>query len=102
MEQEKCYREEDLSLQDLAEKLSIPSHHLSQVINEKLIKNYSDYVNTYRIEEAMEHLADSWQKRRKILSIAFEVGFNTKATFNYVFKKHTGMTPSQYRKSQTR
>lgn len=98
MEVEKTYRDEELSLQVLAEKLSVTPHHLSQILNEKLNKSFSDYINTYRIEEAKKLLADDKNGHRKVLTIAFDVGFNTKAAFNYAFKKYTGMTPTQYRK----
>lgn len=98
MEVEKTYRDEELSLQVLAEKLSVTPHHLSQILNEKLNKGFSDYINTYRIEEAKKLLTDAGSEHRKILTIAFDVGFNTKAAFNYAFKKYTNMTPTQYRK----
>jgi ligand-binding sensor domain-containing protein/AraC-like DNA-binding protein len=98
MEVDKVYRDDTLSLQSLAEKLSIPHHQLSQLLNEKLNKNFSDFINSYRIEEAKTLLGDPKWTDRKIISIAFEVGFNTKAAFYNVFKKYTNMTPNQYRK----
>ncbi len=98
MEIEKVYRDETISLQSLSEKLSITPHQLSRIINEKLNKNFPDFINTYRVEEAKKILADPRQTDRKILTIAFDVGFNTKVAFNTAFKKHTRMTPSQFRK----
>jgi ligand-binding sensor domain-containing protein/AraC-like DNA-binding protein len=100
MEVEKLYREETLSLQSLAEKLSINNHQLSQLLNEKLNCTFPDYINNYRIEEAKKLLADPAWTDRKVISIAFEVGYNTKAAFYSVFKKYTGMTPIEYRKSR--
>jgi len=98
LEKDKIYRDEKLSLGRLSDILSIPSHHLSQVINEKLQKNFNDLINTYRIEEAKEKLLESEKERTTILEIAFDVGFNSKTVFNRAFKRYTGMTPSQFRK----
>ncbi len=97
MEVEKLYQDESISLQSLAEELSITHHHLSQMLNEKLNKSFSDFINTYRVEEAKKLLRDPKWADRKIISIAFEVGYNTKAAFYNVFKKYTNMTPTQYR-----
>lgn len=98
LEFEKVYRDEKVSLQALAGELSVSYHQLSQVINEKMQKNFFDLINGYRIEEAKERLVDPGEGARSVLAIAYDVGFNTKAAFNRVFKKYTGMTPSQYRK----
>ncbi len=97
LEVERIYRDESLSLQSLAERLSVTTYHLSQVINEKLNKNFFDLINGYRVEEAMEKLTDLKQEQT-ILGIGFEVGFNSKSAFNRVFKKFTHMTPSEFRK----
>ena len=99
MEIEKVYRDENISLQSLSEKLSIAPHQLSRIINEKLNKNFPDFINTFRVKEAKKILADPRQTDRKILTIAFDVGFNTKVAFNTAFKKHTKMTPSEFRKN---
>lgn len=98
MEVEKVYRDETISLQSLSEKLSISPHHLSRILNENVNKNFSAFVNTYRIEEVKKRLNDPGHSKQKILAIAVEVGFNTKVAFNSAFKKYTGMTPSQYRR----
>ncbi len=100
MEIEKLYRDEHISLQSLSERLSISPHQLSQIINKKLDKNFSDFVNAYRIKEARRLLSDPKRANEKILAIAVDVGFNTRAAFNYVFKKFTKMTPSEYRKKR--
>ena len=99
MEIEKLYRDETISLQSLSKKLSISPHQLSEIINKKLDKNFWDFINTYRIEEAKKLLRDPKRADQRILSIAFAVGFNTKTAFNNVFKKYTKMTPSQYKKN---
>jgi AraC-like DNA-binding protein len=102
METEKLFTNSDLKLQDLAQKLDIPPHHLSQIINEKLGQNFFDFLNQYRVEEAKKYLTDPEKQPYTILSIALEVGFNNKASFNTAFKKHTGMTPSYFRDSRVK
>ncbi|NIM10420.1 MAG: helix-turn-helix domain-containing protein [Candidatus Aminicenantes bacterium] len=97
MENEKIYRDENISLQSLAEKLSISSHLLSQIINEKLNRNFPDYINSYRIEEAKEILKTPRGTKVKITIVAQEVGFNSMTAFYKAFKKYTNMTPNQYK-----
>jgi len=99
MEQERPFTDGELTIQKLAAKLSVPSHHLSQVINERLNQTFSDFINSYRIEEAKRRLLDPASKHLSILGIAEDVGFNSKSSFNSVFKKHTNMTPSEFRSS---
>jgi AraC-like DNA-binding protein len=74
-------------------------NHLSQVINAELNKSFFDFINEYRIAEAKRRLLDGRFEHYSILAIALEVGFNNKASFNRVFKKHTRMTPSDFVKS---
>lgn len=97
METERPYTDGDLTIQKLAEKLSIPAPHLSQTINELLGKSFPDFINSYRVEEAKKKLVDPALKHLSVLGIAEEVGFNSKSSFNAVFKKHTDMTPSEFR-----
>ena len=97
MKQEQPFTDGDLTIQKLAEKLAIPAHHLSQTINERLGQTFSDFINSYRIEEAKRKLLDPALKHLSVLGIAEEVGFNSKSSFNAVFKKHTNMTPSEFR-----
>jgi len=99
METEKPYTDGDLTVQKLAERLTIPAQHLSQTINEKLNQSFSEFINTYRVEEAKRQLLDSKKKHYSILAIAEEVGFNSKSSFNAVFKKYTNTTPSEFRKT---
>jgi AraC-like DNA-binding protein len=96
-EVEKIYRKEEISLQTLSEKLSIPSYQLSWIINKKMNITFSGLVNSYRVEEVKKRLASSQDDGKTILDIAFDAGFNTKTSFNRVFKNLTRMTPSQYR-----
>lgn len=98
MGRKKPYLLEDLKISDLAEALDIPIHHLSEVINQEYQLNFFDFVNQYRIEEAKRLLVHPEYQDQKILAIAFDTGFSNKGTFNRVFKKFTGQTPSAYRK----
>jgi AraC-like DNA-binding protein len=98
MEEEKPYRNSDLTIKELAERAGIPGYILSQLINEELDQNFFDFVNRYRIDEAKEKLSDPHNANLTILSIAFDVGFNSKSVFNTAFKKYEDTTPSQYRK----
>lgn len=100
MEKEKLYQETELTLQQLAGKLEVPTYQVSQALNEGLKKNFYDVVNGYRVEEAKRLLLDSKNKNYTILSVGFEAGFNSKTTFNTVFKKYTGLTPTEYRGRQ--
>ncbi|MDJ1499380.1 helix-turn-helix domain-containing protein [Xanthocytophaga agilis] len=99
MENEKLYLRQELTIQDLAERTGISRHQLSQLINERLEKNFYDFVNEYRVKEAQRMLVDPKYKHLTTLAISGEAGFNSKATFNAVFKKITGQTPSEYIKS---
>lgn len=92
------YLNADLTLPELAGSLEMPSHHLSMVINEKLNLNFFDFINEYRVEEVKAKMNDPKFSHLSILGIAFESGFNTKSAFNRVFKKLTGMTPTEYKK----
>lgn len=94
----KPFFEPELSLDSLAEQLSLSSHHLSQVINHGDSANFYDFINAYRIEEVKAQLSDPSTRSRSIISVAYDAGFNSKATFNRIFKSSTGLTPSQYRK----
>jgi ligand-binding sensor domain-containing protein/AraC-like DNA-binding protein len=99
LEVEKIHKEENLSLQRLAQNMGIPPHLLSQIINEYLDMNFWDLINSYRIKEAQVLLLDSDNNNLSILDIAYEVGFNSGSAFNRAFKKFTKVTPSQYKKT---
>jgi AraC-like DNA-binding protein len=101
MKTERPYIDGDLTLQKLADRLSIPVNHLSQIINERLGQNFFDFINSYRVKEAQELLVDAAKKHYTVIAIAEEVGFSSKSAFNAVFKKHVNMTPSEFRKSAT-
>lgn len=97
MENDKLFLDEELSLRSLSEKVGLAPSYVSQVINERLKKNFYDFVNGYRIEEAQRVLRDPRRRDQKILGIAFDTGFASKVAFNRVFKKYTGSTPSEYK-----
>ena len=97
MKTRKPYLHDSLTLKDLAEMLKIPRHHLSIIINSDLKQNFFMFINGYRIEEAKKMLTHPEYRDMNILNIAFNSGFNSKTTFNTIFKQITGMTPSQFR-----
>ena len=98
MEREEPYLEPSLSIYDLSQQLSLPLKELSVLINHNLNQHFFDFVNEYRIKKAMEILADPSKSDLTILEILYEVGFNSKSSFNTAFKKYTALTPTQYRK----
>ena len=98
MVQEKPFLNPSLTIQDVSVAIKIPVRDLSLLINHKLQQHFYDFVNTYRIENAMEILKDDTKSKVTILEILYEVGFNSKSSFNTAFKKHTGNTPTSYRK----
>lgn len=97
MEKEKLYQETELTLQQLSDKLQLPTYQVSQVINEGMKRNFYDLVNSYRVEEAKRLLLDPKNANYTVLSVGFDAGFNSKTTFNTVFKKFTGVTPTEFR-----
>ena len=97
MELLKPYLNTDLTLPQLAVELGISSHLLSQVINEHFKLNFFDFVNQYRVEAFKERIVNPKYENFSLLGIAFECGFNSKSAFNRIFKKSTGLTPSQFK-----
>jgi len=98
MKVEKLYTDPGISLQTLAERIPTTHHVLSRVLNEKLNRNFADYINFYRIEEAKRIIESSRMKELKNFTIANECGFNNLGVFYKAFKKFTGMTPGEYKK----
>lgn len=97
---EKLFQEPELTMQQLAAKLNVTTHQLSQAINDGFRKNFYELINGYRVEEAKRLLLDPKNRNYTILSVGFEAGFNSKTTFNTVFKKFTGLTPTEFRSEQ--
>jgi len=99
MRSEKPFLDSELTLAGLAERLAVPPRQLSQAINGGLGRNFLDFVNGFRVEEAKHYLEDP-QEKRSILDIALLAGFNSKSAFYTAFKRQTGQTPSAYRQSR--
>jgi AraC-like DNA-binding protein len=97
MEEKKPYLNVDLSIHDVSDELEIPRHYLTQVINGMMGKNFYTFINEYRINEVKKLLVDENYAKFTLTSISFEAGFNSKSSFNSVFKTATGMTPSQFK-----
>lgn len=99
MHTEELYKNPNLKLNDLASKMNMSAHQLSQLLNDNLGKSFSTYINEYRINEACELMdANSYLK---IEEIGYEVGFNSKSTFFSTFKKIKNTTPLLYKQSQS-
>jgi AraC-like DNA-binding protein len=98
-DQEKPYLDPDLNLITLSRKLNMSRSQLSEVINDGFGKNFNDFVNTCRVEAVKQMLQEGKQEQLSLLGIALECGFNSKATFNRVFKKLTQTSPTEYIKS---
>lgn len=94
MNNEKAYRDPDLTLASLAKKLEVKPYLTTRYLNHIAGKKFSDYINEFRIEELKELLKDDRNNKYTLLSLAFEVGFNSKASFNRAVKKLTGKSPS--------
>ena len=101
MDQDKIYREEGLSVAALAGKLAIPEYRLRRLINGRLgHRNFSTFVNAYRLTDAVAALGDPSQAAVPVVTIALDAGFQSLGPFNRAFKAHTGMTPTDYRRLQ--
>ena len=96
MHREKPWLNPELKIAELARYLHMPSHHLSQLLNEVMDTGFYDFVNNYRVREAQRLLLDAHFRHFAIEAVGLESGFANKTTFNRVFKKVTGMTPSAY------
>ena len=99
MKEHEPYLDSNLSIYDLAKQLNIPARELSVTINHTLNKHFFDFINEYRIKKAMDLIQNSSDEKLTILEILYEVGFNSKSSFNTAFKKHTGITPTEFKKN---
>lgn len=99
METEQLYLRPDLTLPELADALECSVNHVSQAINAGFGMSFFDYLNQYRVKDAMRLLCPAGNSAPTVLSVALEVGFNSTSTFYVAFKKVTGKTPAQYRRS---
>lgn len=99
METEKPYLRDSLTLRGLAKKVNIPHYYISMILNTELKQNFYTFVNTYRVDEAKKCLSDPLSKEMNILTVAYNSGFNSKTTFNTIFRQIAGMTPSEFKKN---
>ncbi len=95
----KRYLDPDFNFQMMVDDLDISRQHLSQVINSSQKKNFYKIINEYRIDEVKKMIANPKYNHYSILGMAFECGFNSKTSFNRIFKEETGQTPTEYKKS---
>lgn len=96
MDTEKPYLDPELTLSGLAIRVGMGRSVLSQVINEGVGDNFYNFVNRYRVEQVKRFMADPTMQHFSLLGLALEAGFKSKSTFNLIFKRFTGLTPSEY------
>ncbi len=99
LQNEKSFLNPQVSIGDLSEKLSVSTKHLSQVINQSFHKSFFDFINTYRIQEVQQILKENKDDKLTVLEAMYQAGFNSKSSFNTAFKKETGQTPTEFRKT---
>lgn len=99
MTEKEPFLDPSLTIQELANQISIPVRDLSILINHHIDQHFFDFVNEYRIQKAMQILRDQSKNQLTVLEILYEVGFNSKSSFNTSFKKYTNLTPTAYRNS---
>jgi YesN/AraC family two-component response regulator len=99
MERQRPFLDPELTLDQLAGQLSIRPKILSYVINHSLKQNFFDFVNRHRVEEAKRLLRSSSDSKMTVLEVLYKVGFNSKSSFNTLFRKYTGVTPTDFKQS---
>jgi AraC-like DNA-binding protein len=99
MKNEKPFLDPELSLSTLARALGLNRNQLSQLINNGIGENFYDFINKYRVEEVKRLMIDPQKQNYNLLGMALEAGFKSKSTFNLIFKRFTGLTPTEYRKN---
>lgn len=96
---EKPFLDPNINMEALAKRLSLPERTFSRILNQHFGKNFFEFINEHRVDEAKRLLADPNKKDMNMLDILADAGFSSKSTFNAIFKQYTGQTPSQYRRS---
>ena len=97
LDERKPWLDPDYNLEQMARDLNQTRHHLSQTINEQMGKNFFQLVNQYRVAEFKRLVLDPHLSHLTFLGLAFDAGFNSKSSFNRIFKEETGVTPSEYK-----
>ncbi|NOU17521.1 MAG: helix-turn-helix domain-containing protein [Bacteroidales bacterium] len=100
MKTSKPFKNPELNIAELSDLLNTKPHILSKMINEHYNKNFRDFINEYRVKEFIAMSISEEYKNYTFLALAYEVGFNSKSTFNLVFKKNTGLSPRNYMKQK--
>ncbi len=98
MAESEPYLDPSLSIYDLSKQIDMPAKDLSLLINHDLNQHFFDFVNGFRIRKAMEILKDPRKHDLTVLEILYDVGFNSKSSFNTAFKRYTNLTPTEYRR----
>lgn len=96
LEQTGMHTRPGLTLEELAHELGLPVRYVSYLLNSYFSTSFHHFINAYRVKEVIRKINDPSQKHKTLLALAFESGFNSKSSFNKVFKDHTGHSPSQY------
>jgi len=96
IQEEKLYQNPELTLTDLSKKLQTNPAIISRTINQGFQMNFNDFINNYRIEAVKEKFQNGEHKKSTLLGIAYDCGFNSKATFNRAFKKNTRLSPKEF------
>jgi AraC-like DNA-binding protein len=99
MEENKPYLDENLSLNTLAQQLDLTANQLSQIINQKTSSNFFNFINSFRVEAVKVKLKDLNYAHYSILAIGYDCGFQSKSSFNKIFKQMVGKTPLEFQKS---
>jgi len=97
VKEKRYYEDPELSLSSLAEKFELTTHELSRILNTVLKKNFNDFINEYRVQEAIRKMQDSAYDHITLLGIGYDSGFNSQSTFNRIFKQMTGKSPLEYK-----
>jgi AraC-like DNA-binding protein len=100
MENDKLFKDQELSLNSISEQLNIKPYLISKSLSEIYNKRFNDYVNEYRVKEVQSLLQNSNNSKYTLLSIAMDAGFNSKSSFNRAVKKQLGILPSELKRKK--